>query len=123
MPHNRQDKPKRDFPGRRWINISLRAVHLVGVVLLGAALIGGTSQLSAGLLVLLSGGVIFAIDVWCKPSHLGEIAGMTILLKLLLVLFMLLVPAYAMATFWLLLVLSSLVSHAPGDFRHRRLLS
>jgi uncharacterized membrane protein HdeD (DUF308 family) len=123
MFSERPSPSRRDFPGRRWLSVGLRSLHLVGVVLLGVALATRLAPTLPGLLVLLSGAVIFAIDVWCKPSHLGEIAGMTILLKLLLVLFMLLVPAYAMATFWLLLVISSLVSHAPGDFRHRRLFS
>ena len=30
----------RDFPDRRWLNLCLRAVHLSGIVLLGAALLG-----------------------------------------------------------------------------------
>jgi hypothetical protein len=30
-------------------------------------------------------------------------------------------PAYALPIFWIVLVLSTLLSHAPGPFRHRQL--
>ena len=40
MPPLPKNQNKRDFPGRRWLSISLRSLHLVGVVLLGAALLG-----------------------------------------------------------------------------------
>jgi hypothetical protein len=43
--------------------------------------------------------------------------------KLALSLAMLLVPSVAAPLFWLLLVSSTVISHAPQDFRRRRLIA
>jgi hypothetical protein len=117
----RQPDPVRDFPGRRTFNLTLRTVHLAGVVLLGAALLGGTPPQAGIWLTLASGAGMFAGDLWTHPAHLREAAGCGVLLKLLLVAAMAAWPASALALFWAILVLSALLSHAPGSLRHRRL--
>lgn len=118
LPH--QQPKKRDFPGRRWLNIALRSVHLVGVVLLGAALLGSGDRELAGTVVLASGLWMYALDLWSNPWHFGELAGIFILIKLLLVAGLVIFPGAAAPLFWTLVVGSSLVSHAPGHFRHIR---
>lgn len=112
---------RRDFPGRRWLNVSLRSLHLAGVVLLGAALLGAGDTDPGGWLMLSSGLAMFASDLLTQPGHLREVAGVGILLKLLLVALLLALPALAVPLFWTLLLASTLLSHAPGGFRHRRL--
>ena len=77
----------RDFPGRRWLNLSLRTLHLSGIVLLGAGLLGA-GNVAAG--------------AW-------------------LVAVMAAYPSGALPMFWAILVISTLLSHAPGAIRHRRL--
>ena len=112
---------KRDFPGKRWLSIALRSLHLVGVVLAGAAIFGNSPYLEAGgVLMLATGLCLFGIELWNNPRHLGELAGAFIPLKLLLVLAMVLMPNYAVPLFWLLLIASSAISHAPRSFRHIR---
>ena len=112
---------KPDFPGRRWLSVSLRSLHLVGVVLAGAAIFGNSHyQTAAGALMLTTGLCLFGIELWINPRHLRELAGLFILLKLLLVLAMVLMPHYAVLLFWLLLIASSAISHAPRCFRHIR---
>jgi hypothetical protein len=112
---------KRNFPGRRWLSISFRSLHLVGVVMLGAALLTNGEHDSAGGLVLVSGLAIYGLDLWCKPRYFGELASFVILVKLLLVGSMLVFPAAAVPLFWGLIVGSSLVSHAPSHLRHIRI--
>lgn len=111
----------RDFPARRWLNLSLRTVHLAGIVLLGAALLGAGGIACGAWLTLLSGLGMFAGDAWANPAHLREIAGCGVLLKLALVALMVVAPATALPVFWVILVLSTLLAHAPGALRHRRL--
>ena len=111
----------RDFPGRRWLNLGLRTVHLSGIVLLGAALLGAGGLAFGAWLTLLSGLGMFAGDAWANPAHLREIAGCGVLLKLALVALMVVAPATALPVFWAILVLSTLLSHAPGALRHQRL--
>jgi len=119
MPRQRDNV--RDFPGRRWLNLSLRTVHLGGIVLLGAALLGVGDLAIGAWLTLLSGLGMFAGDAWANPSHVREVAGCGVLVKLGLVALMALYPPVALPLFWTILVISTLLSHAPGTLRHRRL--
>lgn len=113
---------RRDFPGRRWFSIALRTLHLVGVILAGAALFGGSPfQVAAFVLMFITGLGLFGIESWSNHRHWTELAGAFIPLKLFLVLAMILMPNYAAALFWLLVIVSSVISHAPRVFRHLRL--
>lgn len=111
----------RDFPGKRWLNVGLRTLHVCGIILLGASLTTTVPPLLAVLLTVISGGLMFAIDLWANPGHIRETAGFGVVVKLLLVGGMALQPAWAAPLFWLTVVLSTLLSHAPGGFRHRQL--
>jgi hypothetical protein len=114
---------RRDFPYRRELNIALRSLHLAGVVLLGVAIVGnGVRSVPGIVLLLLTGFALFAIDLWHRPGLWRETAGVFIAVKLTLLLAMLLIPGIAAPMFWLLLISSSVVSHAPWEFRHRRIL-
>ncbi|PKO87301.1 MAG: hypothetical protein CVU16_15960 [Betaproteobacteria bacterium HGW-Betaproteobacteria-10] len=117
----RQRDKIRDFPGKRWFNLALRTVHLAGLILLGAALLGVGNINSGGAVVFVSGLAMFIIDTWANPAHLREIAGFGVLLKLALVGLMTLAPTWALSIFWFVLALSTLLSHAPANFRHRKL--
>jgi len=113
----------RDLAWRRWLSIALRTLHIVGVVLAAIALLGNGDRAVAGvMLMLLSGFALFAIDLWQRPGLWREVAGAFIFVKLLALAAMLVAPGIEVFLFWLLLVTSSVVSHAPHDFRHRRIL-
>jgi hypothetical protein len=130
MPaHSMSDSPpahppghRRDFPGRRWLLVALRSLHLVGVVLVGAALLHGDGEhrIVAIALMFVTGLSLYGIELWTQPRHALELAGLFIPLKLVVVATMAVMPERAAALFWLLLVSSSVVSHAPAAFRHRR---
>ena len=64
---------------------------------------------------------MFAGDAWANPAHLREVAGCGVLVKLGLVALMALYPPAALPLFWTILVISTLLSHAPGNLRHRHL--
>jgi hypothetical protein len=118
---SRQRDNVRDFPGRRWLNLSLRTAHLAGIVLLGSALLGAGEVTNGAWLTFFSGLGMFAGDAWTNPAHVREIAGFGVLVKLGLVAVMALYPPGALPVFWAILVISTLLSHAPGSLRHRRL--
>jgi len=119
MPRSRD--AIRDFPGKRWLNLAMRGLHLGGLVLLGAGLLGSGHTALGAAITLFSGLVMFAGDTWANPAHLREVAGCGVVVKLLLVGLMAWQAAWALPLFWLVLALSTLLSHAPGAFRHRRL--
>jgi hypothetical protein len=113
----------RELAWRRWLSIVLRTLHIVGVVLAAMAFLGnGNRPVPGVVLMLLSGFALFAIDLRQRPGLWREVAGAFILVKLLALAAMLVVPGIAALLFWLLIVTSSVVSHAPHDFRHRRIL-
>ena len=106
---------------RRWVAIVLRCAHLAGLVLLGAALLGAPLQLRDGaLLTLLTGLALFVAELADTRIRLGELAGVVVLLKLGAVAWMALHPEAAPTLFWLVLVVSALMSHAPRPLRHWR---
>ena len=117
----RQRDNVRDFAGKRWLNLGLRTVHIAGIVLLGAALLNGTDASLGAIITFASGLGMFASDTWANPLQLREVAGFGVLVKLGLVAWMALQPTLAVNIFWLILVISTLLSHAPGALRHRQL--
>jgi hypothetical protein len=107
----------------RWINVILRGLHLVAVIFLGAALLGAplaTAQVAIA--VAATGFAMFALDVWRKPRHLREAAGIAVLLKLVLVGWMVFDAAAQHVLFWLIVAVSAVSAHAPARFRHALLL-
>jgi hypothetical protein len=115
---------RKDIPWRRWLSIALRSLHLAGVVLAGAAVFGrGTLSIAGIVLMLLTGFALYGIELSRHHDLWREVAGVFIAVKLLLLAVMLLVPESAEPLFWFLLISSSVVSHAPWDFRHRRILA
>jgi hypothetical protein len=103
----------------RWAAVALRSVHLVGVVWVGAFVVAGQAvERAPGLLMLLSGLVMLAMDLRAGRIALGEVAGAFVLVKLALVGWLALDPRQAAWVFWLLVISSSVASHAPKGFRH-----
>ena len=116
---------RRDFPGRRWLSVVLRGLHLVAVIWLGAGILGAATDYSAtqlGLSVFATGLVLWALDIWSKPQHLRQWAGVSMVLKLLLVALMVALPATRTFLFWLLVVWSAVFSHAPASFRNAKVI-
>jgi len=115
--------PPADKPAawRRWLGIGLRCAHLAGVVLLGATLHGAPLDLRIGAVsTLLSGAGLLAVEWADARIRLTELAGAVAWLKLAAVAWMALDSSSALALFWLLLMVSGLVSHAPRRLRHWR---
>lgn len=112
---------KKDFPGRRWLSVTLRSLHLAGVVLVGASLLGAAvARQGPAVVMLLTGIALYGLELWANPKHKGELAGVFIPVKLVGVGGMVVIPEAAGPLFWGLLIASSVVSHAPGKFRHLR---
>jgi hypothetical protein len=112
----------RDFPGKGWLINGLRALHMVGVVGIGASLV---ARLPASawdgyvLLLAASGIAILLLDWWSNPAYLRQVNGISVVAKLALLGWFLLRPEHREPIFWTILLFSVLVSHAPGKLRHR----
>mgnify|MGYP006269464131 CR=1 FL=1 len=114
---------RKDLPGRRWLAIALRALHVAGVIDTAVGLFGQAATHHVGPAILLaSGAALFALDCWQDRNLWREVAGVFVVLKLLLVFAMMLTPQFAGMIFWCLALSSAVVSHAPRSFRHRRVI-
>jgi hypothetical protein len=99
----------------------LRCAHVASVVLLGATLHGAPLDPRIGAVsTLLSGAGLLAVEWADTRIRLTELAGAVALLKLAAFGWMALDRGSALALFWLVLVVSGLVSHAPRWLRHWR---
>jgi hypothetical protein len=111
----------RFFSGQRWVNITLRTLHLIGIAGLG----GGFFYPAEGDLwrtffdlTLWSGLGLMVIAVWNNGAWLVQLRGQAILLKLLLLGLMPLFPALRLPLFLAVLVISGVISHAPANVRY-----
>ncbi|HET7528473.1 MAG TPA: hypothetical protein VFK10_21215 [Burkholderiaceae bacterium] len=106
---------------RRWLGIVLRASHIAAVTALGAALLGAPlARLPAAALVLASGAALLVIEAVDARMRFHELAGFVALSKFAAVAWMVLDGERALQAFWVVLVVSALVSHAPRRVRHWR---
>ena len=123
---------KRDFPGRRWLSITLRTLHLIGIAGLAGAYLFHLpeSQWMPYLwLAVVSGFLMAAMAIYVDGIWLLQLRGQAIFLKLLLLstVFWLFDEPQAMI-YLLVIILSGVVSHAPGKVRyyslwHRKVLT
>jgi len=113
--------PPRGFPGRRWVNIGLRTVHLLGVAGMGGGWLYGADPADWRpflWLVLMSGGAMVLLEVAATCLWLLQLRGLAVLAKLLLVA---LAVRWPETTPWVLvtvIVLSSVFAHAPANVRY-----
>ncbi len=113
----------RYFPGRRWLSVSLRGAHLVAVIQFSAIVLHAVPETElpyAGIAVLVSGVLVWLLDLWSRPGHLIEGAGLSMLLKLALLAGMLAAPSLRVPLFWIVVGWSAVFSHAPSSFRNAR---
>jgi hypothetical protein len=107
----------------RWAGVFLRCCHVLAVVGLGAGLLGAPVAVGRIAVAAMASGVaMFALDIWQKPSRLRELAGVAVLLKLVLVVWLAVDAPGRLALFWLIVAGSVVFAHAPARFRHRLVL-
>jgi len=110
----------RTFPGERWVNITLRCLHLVGVAGIGGGFLFDLEPArwpAFWHLTLASGVLLTLLYLWGSALWLVQLKGLAIVLKVLLLAVAIGVPAWRGEVFILVIVLSGLIAHAPGEVR------
>ncbi len=110
----------RSFSGDRWLNILLRALHLVGIAGIGGGFLFNLPKAQYApfwQLTLLSGGLLVLLYAWENGRWFLQVKGVSILLKLLLLVVANLISAWRAEIFTLIIILSTLIAHAPGKVR------
>ena len=116
--------PRRDFVGRGLLINVLRALHLIGVVGTGAAVLDASGNSMASWyvgLLFASGILIAALDRWADPAYFNQLNGQLVLLKLVVLCVVGWLAGISAMLFWLVLVGSAMMTHAPSRLRHRKL--
>ena len=114
-------KPKRSFPGQRWVRISVRTWHLLSM----GFLLGGTAH---GLTLaeqpwglwgtLLSGLVFMAVELHASCIWLLQLKGIAVLAKLILLWSAGLASTGSLAYLIAAVVIGGISSHMPGKYRY-----
>lgn len=105
----------------RALSLALRTIHLMAVMVLGAALMGApVARHGAGWVMLASGLALLALDLAARRINLFELAGAVVLFKLAASAWLAWGSGGERHLFWALVVLSSLSAHAPKSLRHWR---
>ncbi len=111
---------QRQFPGKRWLNIFLRSFHLVGIAGIGGGFIFGLEEaqwLPFWYLAILAGGLLALLYIWSDAIWFLQLRGMVIIVKIFLLSMTLVLPNWRAEIFISIIVLSSLIAHAPGNVR------
>ena len=116
---------------KRWTKISLRTLHLLSVAGVGGGILFGLEKdlwLNYWWLAIASGVLMMLIDIISNPVWLVQIRGLVIFLKLGLLVFLGNSMAWDHFLLILIIVISAIISHAPGKLRyysvyHRKVIS
>lgn len=113
---------KRDFAAKRWVKISLRTLHLLGLAGFAGAYINAIEPVlwwPFVALTLLSGLAMVAIELWTHGIWLLQLRGQAVMFKLVLLVTSLWTPMPVdLLLFALIIIISGLISHAPGNVRY-----
>lgn len=110
----------REFFGKRWLNIALRTLHIIGMIGLGGFLFGADKSVwwPYMLLLLVSGLGLMSLYVVSNGIFFIQLRGIAIMLKLVLLAMIPLTEISALGLLVAVIVLSAVISHAPGDIRY-----
>lgn len=103
------------------MNIGLRTLHLIGIAGLGGAWFYQVSEVMWRpylWLALLSGMAMVILAVWSNGVWLLQLRGLVIVFKLILLWLILWMPGYSWPLGMMVIVLSSVIAHAPGNLRY-----
>lgn len=111
--------------GERWLNITLRALHLVGVAGIGGGFLFDQDPAAweaYWYLCIVTGVALVALYLWSTCTWLFELKGLAIVIKTLMLAIAVTWPAARAESFIAILILSGLIAHAPARVRGYRWL-
>jgi len=115
----------RSFRAKRWVKITIRTMHLIAVSGVGAGVFFGVGD---GALIgfihatWLTGAAFVALELWSNGVWLFQLRGWAVLVKLLLVVALVKFEQQRLLLFLAIMVISGVISHAPGSVRYYSLL-
>lgn len=115
-------RESRSFEGQRWVQITLRSLHLIGLAGAGGVWLHGAEGAAVQawvVLVVVSGLAMAALHVWSNGIWLLQVRGLATLTKVVLVAVAgALGGAVGAMLFVIAVALSGVFAHAPGVWRY-----
>ena len=116
---------------KRWSKISLRTLHLLAVAGVGGGILFALEKdlwINYWWLALVSGVLMMVMDIAGNPVWMVQVRGVVIIVKLILLALMVSYPAWGSFLLLVIIIISAVISHAPGKLRyyslyHRRVIS
>jgi hypothetical protein len=106
---------------KRWTKISLRTLHLVSVTGVGGGILFGLDReiwYAYWWLSVTTGVLLILIDALANPVWWIQVRGLTVYVKLILLVCLWKFPHWDFALLLVIIVLSAVISHAPSKLRY-----
>jgi len=106
---------------KRWSKISLRTLHLLAVAGVGGGILFGLEKqlwINYWWLAVASGALMMLMDIVANPAWLVQIRGLVIMFKLILFALLGSYPAWDNILLAIIIIISAVISHAPGKVRY-----
>lgn len=107
-----------NFIGKRWLKISLRTFHILGVAGVFSTVLTQTPQPVYWALMFITGLGLLALEALSNIIWFVQIRGLVMYLKLGLLAILYFYPDYAWYCLVLMIVLAGMISHAPSSVRY-----
>ena len=106
---------------KRWTKISLRSLHLLAVAGVGGGILFGIDKsvwVNYWWLAIASGSLMMLMDMLASPVWIVQVRGIVIIFKLILLALLGWHPEWDATLLTAIIVLSAVISHAPGKLRY-----
>ena len=116
---------------KRWSKISLRTLHLLAVAGVGGGILFALEKdlwINYWWLALVTGVLMMVMDIAANPVWIVQVRGVVIIFKIFLLALLVSYPAWGSFLLIVTIIISAVISHAPGKLRyyslyHRRVIS
>ncbi|MCW8832047.1 MAG: hypothetical protein OQK09_03285 [Colwellia sp.] len=107
-----------NFKGKRWLKISLRSIHLVGIAGVFATSLTAENLVIYWAIAILSGIGLLALEALTNLIWFIQIRALVMYVKFSLLVALFFYPHYAWHILVTIILISGLISHAPSAVRY-----
>jgi len=107
-----------NFKGKRWLKISLRSIHLVGIAGVFAAILTGEDLYVYWTIATLSGLGLLALEALSNLIWFIQVRALVMYIKFSLLAALFFYPHFAWHIMVAIIFLSGIISHAPSSVRY-----
>lgn len=107
-----------NFKGKRWLKISLRSIHLVGIAGVFATTLTGENLSIYWVIATLSGLGLLALEALTNLIWFIQVRALVMYVKFSLLTTLFFYPYYAWHILVVIIILSGIISHAPSSVRY-----